>query len=1000
MSLNGRNTTIQDVLATYYKPEYKDAWTVNDKAVDPKKCMRIASRANWEILDDICTEDFEQLRKHEATTDISYFLTVCFNLAHGDKAFQDELIELCLPAKLIKIHNELYRKQQLKIRDKNKRESTAVAPKGDYKNPNFISISQRAGYIAKWCKTRFEKRAHVKKLLDDAIAGEKFDSDIFLLNLREYFPKVFVNSNKLTSTQLLPDTMLGKLSWEEMTQHWATCEELFLKLQNYESESDARSSLNYLNTYLFVFLPVWFYYNDDCDIPFPHRLEMFRGAFFVSRPESFALEKKYPPTFIEVMDAIYPGESSKYSKFSHINRLFEVAAQRAEIFDVPGDMPKPFLSTDIPASKNNLGGSTKIRIPPVVFPVMLQISHALCNWCFQVNELFKSEAFSREEFKKAFKRVKGKDRLYSLKEIRILYPQLPTLPALHLNSKTIEFDLLCSDMLTVRQNIPIKSLNNKEVPLIFHQPLVQITAALETGLRHQTLQWLAIDFDKYINEQEIEDDELYDFCANTDKVKEDEWKPLVSGRVIKLLRRIREFRNSINFPSFEKDVYYELNSNSKWGAYKQLFAFTQKTGAPHTDTTYTRVFRMLLQLTEGVLHANGYTKVSLVKIKEKTGTEKNTKRLNLESEITPHSTRVTVVSEHLTYLPADYVGKHITGQKPSTVAYYNKPSDEQRKELRQRQIDNLNSAMKGDSPTLAFVDTYTDKSEFVSAFKTNPKTAIHDFGAVSIRVIDSAKTGIQIVIEAEEKKQKLNLGFSYTNICPFNFQCPKEVIKQGLYKRCCICPYSIQAIEHLPAIAAKTHELIEELDEIERIIDEQENISDEEMDDYQAQRSRLSEDIGALEFSETMLNKVLEKMKDSGSYRFIANNPKMLQEQIEKGTFPSKQEGAGYYLSRIEEAISHPFSTSAELDRATLDLRMRLLANTGNIREALTPVESIGRGKAEVYAIVQTLKREYGLTNIDVIQLINANVEDIYSAKVPVIPFSTLPNQLSKESVE
>jgi hypothetical protein len=999
MSLNGRNTTIQDVLATYYKPEYKDAWTVNDKAVDPKKCMRIASRANWEILDDICTEDFEQLRKYETTTDISYFLTVCFNLAHDDKAFQDELIELCLPAKLIKIHNKLYRTQQLNIRDKNKRESKAAAPKGDYKNPN-LKLEQRLGYITRWCNTKYEKKAHVCNLLNDSITDGAFDKDIYLLQLREYFPKVFVDSSILSSTQLLPDEILGNLSWEKMTQHWVQCEELFLKLKNYERENDARVSLNYLNTYLFVFLPVWYYYNDDCDIPFPIRLEMFRGAFFVSRPESLTLEKKYPPTFIDFMDVLFPGTTSKYTRLSLINRFFEVAAQRAEIFDVPGDMPKPFLSTDLPESKKGLGGSTKKRIPSIVFPVLLQISHALCDWNFKVNELFKSGSLTLKEFKQAFKRTEGKDRLSSFREMRIRYPQLPELPVIYLNGKPIDFDLVSPDLSTVRKNIPIKSVNNRSIPLIFLQPLVQIAVALETGLRHQTIQWLAIDFDKYINEQEIEDHELYDFCANTDKAKDSEWTPQVSGRVIKLLRRIRDFRDLIDYPSFEKDVYYELNKTSKWGAYKQLLASNRQTGAPHTDSTYTVTFKMLLLLTERVLRANGYTKVSLVKIKEKTGTEKNTKRLNLESEITPHSTRVTVVSEHLTYLPADYVGKHITGQKPSTVAYYNKPSDEQRKELRQRQIDNLNSAMKGDSPTLAFVDTYTDKSEFVSAFKTNPKTAIHDFGAVSIRVIDSAKTGIQIVIEAEEKKQKLNLGFSYTNICPFNFQCPKEVIKQGLYKRCCICPYSIQAIEHLPAIAAKKHELIEELDEIERIVDEQENISDEEMDDYQAQRVRISEDIGALEFSETMLNKVREKMKDSGSYRFIANNPKMLQEQIEKGTFPSKQEGAGYYLSRIEEAISHPFSTSAELDRATLDLRMRLLANTGNIREALTPVGSIGKAKAEVFSLVQTLKREHGLTNIDVIQLINANVEDIYSAKVPLILFSTLPNQLSKESAE
>jgi hypothetical protein len=76
---------------------------------------------------------------------------------------------------------------------------------------------------------------------------------------------------------------------------------------------------------------------------------------------------------------------------------------------------------------------------------------------------------------------------------------------------------------------------------------------------------------------------------------------------------------------------------------------------------------------------------------------------------------------------------------------------------------------------------------------------------------------------------------------------------------------------------------------------------------------------------------------------------------------------------------------SPELSRHVMTLRMRLLANTGNIREALQTTTSIDKSLAEVYGIIQSLKKEHGLTNVDIAALASRNIDDVYNEKKPLV---------------
>ena len=66
--------------------------------------------------------------------------------------------------------------------------------------------------------------------------------------------------------------------------------------------------------------------------------------------------------------------------------------------------------------------------------------------------------------------------------------------------------------------------------------IVQIITALETGIRHQHIQWLDVTFNRYVLVQNVIPEDLYRLFVNTDKVRKQAWTPHVAGRVIQVLK--------------------------------------------------------------------------------------------------------------------------------------------------------------------------------------------------------------------------------------------------------------------------------------------------------------------------------------------------------------------------------------------------------------------------------------------------------------------------------
>jgi hypothetical protein len=962
-----------DILNTFNDHEHQDYWVCeigkkSTQTITEAEFKLLKVDVSWNTIEDITAKSIIELKENHSGSVIGIFLTACYRYCNN--LFQKtHILDQCLEAPYISIYEPLYRQRQIQKKD------DAAFERKKIQKVNSSNHSTSMGRLSYHLKDGHSRREHVEQAINRCINNDQLSLEDFYKEIQS-LPRSWFKSEELIQHSLLPDFI--EFDWVEMVKEWAAAQDIFFKIKKYEADVGPKNSLGYLNQYLFLLLPVWMRYN-KMDVDYPASLAMFKGAYFVSRPASILYEKTYPPTLLDFMEADYvfknASSDSFYARLITIRDFFEVVNSRIEISGFQSWSANPILQSDIPKSSRPQQ-STKTRIPSFVYPIMFQITYLYCDVMFEINEKLLSGELDEFKYKRTIKELSNKT-LINLQDLKVAF-DLKTDCSIYINGERKPLMEFSSELAKVRLKIPLKS--GGMAPQIMLQPLLQVAIALETGLRHQSVQWLATNFDKDIIDEFIDENELYPLFVNTDKAKNTAWTAQVSGRVINYLRKLRDFRQSLDYKSWDEEIYYEGRVKSKWGKFICLFAFERKSGKPYSDATYDSVFKHLVLLSQEAMAKFG-KKVRICTIEEISYTP----GFKIVSDLTPHSTRITVVSEHSTFLPNDYIGKNITGQTRATVAYYTKGDEAKNRELKDQQLTRLDKIAKGNTyatnKNIVKIDAHSENSNVVKAFRTNKKSALNDYGAVSPIFGTESKSGIDIIMN--DDLDKLRLAFGRFNICPYGFSCPRDIQRKGLAMRCELCPYSIQTIDHLPAIAAENRRLVEELDDIEvHILDD--DISIEELDRKEKQRARLVESIGAHELSEQILNMIRKKMKNP-SQVFIANRPDIIKEGIERGDFTNKSDGIGYFLERIEECIAYPSSMSPELSRHVMTLRMRLLANTGNIREALQTTQSIDKNLAEVYGIIQSLKKEHGLTNVDIAALASRNIDDVYNETKPLV---------------
>lgn len=738
------------------------------------------------------------------------------------------------------------------------------------------------------------------------------------------------------------------VDFPSMRKTWVEIQKIYMRKLRLETTKEKLKAIGYLNLYLFFYLPYWFDQHRDTKIKYPSKPNQMLASIFISRlvPQEF----EAPLDFVEFIDKFR--QRSKWAPVTHhmalknVEQFFEFLEKNSK--ELPGcnGFIQPISKHDFPSVGRSVG-TNKRPIPRRLFAFYVAYVEALVTYTHVVLE----------------RAVTGEIAPYDLS---IFSPTLNVIdtvrvadivgyvPMVFFRGKAHKLQFLpnCIDLRTYK----LKDGRALRIP----QPhgLHHVLVVIYTGIRNQHIQWLdARTFDSRVHPDDVEITKL---LVNTDKVKTTSWEPHVNMRVIEVLREQLRWRNLIDCRGFNQEVHYERNPNTKWPKIVPLFA-VEDDGYPHPDSRYATIWSSILMGIQGLLSEIDCGRVApLVDLlppdipysatdrrallKRHSDSAERVIALIPKSDITPHSARVGVVSHLITILPAEFIGKYVTGQHTSVVYHYVRIDDDDVRAAEAQQAVALQIRAYGKEfdrfvayphqPNPHFIKADGVNSAFSQAMQQNMDETLASYGCVTLSLREDGRNGIDILRET----RGANASFNKTEVCPFGNHCPPDVLKdlRGI-GRCGMCPYAVRSVDHLPAVVAKVKQVAEQLEDIECQLDAEDfedKHSDTEQQQLEAERQRLADELAAWKLVSEVLEvqrRLLEVGQDSR--RWVVSKPEIIQQSLQRLAVPTND--TAYILARLAESVAYPTFDSVEI-KARFDLlRRQLLANTGNIRAAL-----------------------------------------------------------------
>ena len=498
----------------------------------------------------------------------------------------------------------------------------------------------------------------------------------------------------------------------------------------------------------------------------------------------------------------------------------------------------------------------------------------------------------------------------------------------------------------------------KDYPLMNH--VQQTLVALETGIRNIHIRWLdRRNFDKLIDRSRPLDP-ICDLWVNTDK-SHGPWVSKVSHNVIELIDRQIESHDWFDEPSINDEAWYDFHENSAFGKILTIFPRGLAAGirnghmpGPLTGDAHRAYFKKLIFSFDMFCRYNLNIKSSnkmpeeFVNIKSLDTIEDFTYALTLMAEgidlinHTPHSCRLSVVSEYIKILPPSIIGDYITGH--STVAhviYYAKVDPEYLLRHKKFQKVAFDNGYKWDETGISQTKAEDINSTLQKAFQKNRKEAAVDFGATSFdRMTDNeVYSGVRALNE-----QPLDaMAYLSTHICPFGSNCPKEIIRDfnaipGKRMPCGSCYYSVKTVDHLPRITGHIRSLTDECAETEKYIKEARlnGVSSETLLAKDGERRYLADEIMAWTVSAHCLEQMYQDIKTRK--HFLVDKPDIISDRLEKLVIDDG--GLESLLAHIAEAKTHAEFFTPQLKHQLKAARNKLLAFTHDINSLMQEAPS------------------------------------------------------------
>ncbi len=488
-------------------------------------------------------------------------------------------------------------------------------------------------------------------------------------------------------------------------------------------------------------------------------------------------------------------------------------------------------------------------------------------------------------------------------------------------------------------------INGTVQPRIIMNDVRSTLLMCETGIRQHHLLWLDVDrYGNYVERNMRRP--LAPLLVSSDKAH-GEWTAIVSHRVIDLLDRQNDWYKRCTEPSFQNEIWYNLNKNSKFGRLRPLFRLAI---SPNGWTNYDPFRLLLLCLQYFIKSEIGDNRCpDIVWRKPPIGDADRIHYIidnsieglsaitasTLTSDYTPHGLRAGFVSEAIKFLPPSIVGQWLTGQSEPLVSYYS-VFDETDLGMSHQQMlcmslmSNQDRLATGDLPELAEAISKLNRT-LQKDITEDPVSAISKHRLMSLSSVkQQSDTGLDRIIAKEVSE----LAFNTTHICPFNNTCPKEVLDLFGEPNCCsACPFAIRGVAHLPAISAKKDKYRElmagTLNLIQQYLARKPSARiSTELEQLEAENDRFAREACLLEAIEIQLVQMYEK---GLSEEFMVKDREEVLRHYERLSLPEEAR----LLKRLIDVQNFPDASSDDLNMKLAHLRHVLLMKEGDLSKIL-----------------------------------------------------------------
>ena len=859
---------------------------------------------------------------------------------------------------------------------------------------------------------QFSKALYEKRIKDSAFSSPRYSLPLnhVLTALYRYSPKRCNFNIENISFLLSTNRALTTDKIEEINQYennkkaaiWLGLQKQYLNFRSkrFSSWAKDKKALGLLNRYIFVDLPQAAGKDSIPSIP-----KNFDRTYIDGNIE---FGGNIPSLLDTVEGSNSPG--STYSNLKKIEVFFKWLEQQKGNKYAEG-FSNPISKFDYPLTSRPKGTNKKI-FPSRSFKLMHSLIHALCEFFYY---LVNSEKYSRQ--------ISTQFVYYDTEELGFIPIYYDS------EGNVIPIKAIPSRLLTNETS----KRNGKLFDYPCFQGLFLIAVAIETGLRHIHIRWLDRDtFDKHLG-ADFENSELLGELTlesafievSTDKAKQSAWRPYVSARVINLLMRLKKFQDSldIDVPA----LFYDNNESSHYKKIRSLFhpasieakqpfsyertailyrniqlffdlqVFMQKFKAAPLNPIPQKMQNACNAYQEGV---DELTRSDMNELEKKETLGALDKKLikdafyfakYYESDYTPHGTRSSVISEKIKVLPPWIVAEYISGHESLAVLHHYVQLDKEDinniLESQTRYLSGDQSILLDDPSNLTKRNAAELNEKLKKVVEADPNLVIQKFGGFSFSESsgqNEIKSGINLICNSPTS----NFAFMSTHICPFNGQCPNDVIADFGKNKCGPCYYSVKTIDHIPRILAEARKLYTEVKNYEAqisLISSEEGYDQSSIDKLDREKREVAFELAAWVHTYKVLKikrEELKKTSEGSGDAYIVPKPFMLHDNFI--AIQEKRSEAAEFLLRMQDADMFQEYFTPSLKAEILSIRNKILINQQKFDQLISNTDVFSLTD-ELRGLIRDVAEKEGVTPLKVIEDLRIPLNEFKLNKIALL---------------